>query len=80
MDLRVVGDVTNSVLLHCDSMATLQHLAMSHMVGDPLTKSIPRDIFKVRVRKLRLRIPGAEQEQRIRGGQIKKIILKKLEF
>lgn len=23
MDPRVVGDVTNSVLLHCDSMATL---------------------------------------------------------
>ena len=53
---------------------------MRHMVGDPLTKSIPRDIFKVRVRKLSLRIPGAEQEQRIRGGQIKKIILKRLEF
>ena len=50
------------------------------MVGDPLTKSIPRDIFKVRVRKLSLRIPGTEQEQRIRGGQIKKFILKRLEF
>jgi hypothetical protein len=53
---------------------------MSHMVGDPLTKSIPRDIFKVLVRKLRLRRRGAEQEQKNYGRSNKNNILKRLKF